>query len=58
VFGPSQRLLPDNTQHLQDTDVNKPEGFEPAIPANEGQQSHALERPDTGIGMTDYGTVN
>ena len=32
---PTQRLLPDNTQHLQETDVYVPPGFEAAIPANE-----------------------
>ena len=39
-IGPSQRHLPVNTQH--------PVGFEPAIPASERPQTHALDRVATG----------
>jgi hypothetical protein len=34
-IGPSQRPLPDNTQHSQETDFYAPTGFEPAIPATD-----------------------
>ena len=48
VIGPSQRPLPDNTQHSQQT--SKPlAGSEPALPASERPHSHALERAGTGI---------
>jgi hypothetical protein len=45
------RRLPDNTQHLQETDIHAPVEFEPAIPANEPLQTHALDGADTGIGL-------
>ena len=42
MISPSQRPLPDNTQHLQERDILA--GFEPAIPASECPQIHALDR--------------
>jgi len=45
-----QRLLSDNTQHSQETSLPLAE-FEPAIPASEWPQTHALDRADTGIGL-------
>jgi len=44
VIGALQRPLPDNThtQHSQETDM-LPMGFEPAIPASDRPQTHALE---------------
>jgi hypothetical protein len=47
VSGPKQRPLPDNTQHLQDTDIHAPVGFEPVIPASD----HTLDRAAAGIGL-------
>jgi len=42
---------PDNTQHSQETDIHVPAGFEPAVPASERPQTHALNRTVTGIGL-------
>jgi len=47
VISLSHRPLPDNTQNRHSC---PPAGFEPAIPASEWPQTHALERADTGIG--------
>jgi hypothetical protein len=49
VISPTQRPLPDNTQHLQET-VTHPAGFETAIPASERPKTHALDRMATGTG--------
>jgi hypothetical protein len=49
MISPSQRPLPDNTQHQQETDIHNPVGFEPAIPASERPQTHALDRAATRI---------
>src|SRR5215468_44515 len=46
-MGPSQRPLPDNTQHYQQTDIHVPAGIEPAIPARERPQTHTLDRAAT-----------
>jgi len=40
-IGPSLRPLPDNTQHLQQTDIYAAGGFEPVIPASERPQIYA-----------------
>ena len=37
--------------HNRQTSI-PPEGFEPAIPASERQQTHALDRAATGLGTT------
>jgi hypothetical protein len=47
---PTQRPLPDNTQHSQETDINAPVGFEPIIAASERPKIHALDRGATGMG--------
>ena len=47
-IGPSQRPLPDNTQYSQTS--MRSGGFEPAIPASEWSQTHALDNAATGIG--------
>jgi hypothetical protein len=44
VNSPTQRSLPDNTQHSKETDIHAPAGFEPTIPASERPQTHALDR--------------
>jgi len=51
MIGPMQKPLPDNTQHSQETDIRDPAEFEPAIPASERPQIHALDRVATGTGM-------
>jgi hypothetical protein len=47
VISPLHGTLPDNTHntHKQQTSMS-PAGFEPAIPASEGPQNHALDRCD------------
>jgi hypothetical protein len=47
----SQKPLPGNTQHSQETVVHAPEGFEPAVPLSERPQTNALDRAVTGIGF-------
>ena len=49
TISPTQRPLPDNTQHSQETDIHAPEGFEPAIPESKRPQTEALDRSSTGI---------
>ena len=49
VINPSQRPLPDNTQHSQQTSM-PPVGFEPTISAGERPKTYALDRTATGIG--------
>ena len=53
VIIPSQRPLPDNTQHSKQTSI-LPAGFEPAIPASEQPQTHALDRAATGKGISQW----
>jgi hypothetical protein len=48
-IGPSQRPVPDNAQHTQQTDMSLA-GFEPAILASKQAQTHALDRAATGVG--------
>jgi hypothetical protein len=43
-------LYPHNTQHIQETNVHVPAGFEPEIQAREGPQI-VLDRAATGIGI-------
>ena len=49
-IGPSQRPVPDSTQHSQDRDPCSPAGFESAIPASKRPQTLTLNRSATGIG--------
>ena len=52
MISPSQRPLPENTQHSQDRDIHAPAGLEPAIPAGERPQNDALDRAAaTGIDL-------
>jgi hypothetical protein len=53
VIGPSQRPLPNNKQS-QETIFKHPAGFEPAIPASYGPQTHALDSAAKGIGRELY----
>ena len=48
---PVSGTLPENTQHLQQTDIHTHAGFETAITASELPQTHAFDRAATGIGM-------
>jgi len=50
---PSQRPLPDKTQHSQETDIRFPGGIRNRIPASERTQTYALDRAATGIGPHD-----
>jgi hypothetical protein len=52
VISPTQRPLPDNIQHSQETDIHSPAGFEHKIPASERPQTHALDHVVTGIGIS------
>ena len=49
VISTSQRPLPDNTQHSQQTSMPLV-GFEPTISAGERPQTYALDRAATGTG--------
>ena len=51
VISSSQRTLPDNTQHSQQTNIHTSVGFEPTIPAGEGSQTYALDRAATRTGL-------
>ena len=54
VISLSQRPLPDNTQHLKQTNSHAPLAvFEPAIRASERPQTHALDRYGIRIGDSD-----
>ena len=48
MINSSQRPLPDNTQHSQQTNIHAPVGFEPTISAGERPQTYALDRAATG----------
>jgi len=49
VISPSQRPVPDNTQHSYQTSMT-PAGFEPTIPVSEWPQTYALDRATSRIG--------
>ena len=49
VISPTQRPLPDNTQHSQQTSM-PPVGIEPTISAGERTQTYAVDRAATGTG--------
>jgi len=50
VISPSQRPLSETTYNIRKRQTSiPPAGFEPAIPASERSQTHAFDRPDTGI---------
>jgi len=38
VINPSQRPLPDNTQHLQETNIHDPVGFQPTSQGVRGRR--------------------
>jgi cytochrome P450 len=43
MISSSQRHLPDNTQHSQQTDIHAPVGFDPTISAGERSQTYAFD---------------
>jgi len=51
---PYARLLPDNTQHSQQTSMS-PVGFEPTISAGERPQTYALSGTATWTGVSRCG---
>ena len=51
VISPTQRPLPHNIQHSQETNVHVPAGIEPAIPESERLLAHALDRADRDLDM-------
>jgi hypothetical protein len=53
-MSPTQRSLPETTQHSKERDIHVPAGFEPATPVNEWPQTHALYRAATWIGKCNY----
>ena len=58
MISPTQRPLPDNTQHSQQVTI-PPAGYEPKFPPNERPQNHALDRAATVIGrLEDNNKVN
>jgi hypothetical protein len=50
VISPTQRPLPDNTQHSQETDIHAPSGIRTHKPARERPQTHDLDHAATEIG--------
>jgi hypothetical protein len=50
VISPTQRPLPDNTQHSQETDIHAPGGIRTRNTSKRTAKTHALERAATGIG--------
>jgi hypothetical protein len=56
VINPSQRLLPDNTQHSQQTSMPQV-GYEPTISAGERPKTYALDRATTGSSCYELGLI-
>jgi hypothetical protein len=51
VISSMRRILPDNTQHSQQTDIHVPGWFRSSTRASDWPQTDALEREATGIGL-------
>jgi hypothetical protein len=49
--GPSQKPLPDNTQHSQETDIRAPGGIPGRNPSRPAVADPLLDRSATGIGL-------
>ena len=49
MISPSQKPVPENTQHSQQTSMPRV-GFEPTIAAGERPKTYALDRAATGTG--------
>jgi hypothetical protein len=54
VISSWQSPIPDNNQHLQQTNIHVPGGFEPTISADEWPQTYVLDRAATGTWQTAY----
>ena len=54
VINPSQRPLPDNTQHSQQTNIHAPGGIQITISAGKRLKTYALHRAATGTGIYIY----
>ena len=48
---PSQRPLPDNRQHSQETDIHDPKGIQTHNPSKQQPQALSLDHAATGIGQ-------
>ena len=57
VISPSQRPLPDNTQHSRQTSM-PPVGFEPTISTGDLPQTYALDRMATATGKVKLYTIS
>jgi hypothetical protein len=49
VISSTQRPIPDNTQHSQETYIHAPSEYEPATPAINWPQTHVLDRSAAAI---------
>ena len=49
MISPTQKPLPDNTQHSQETNIHFPAEFGPTRSASERPQAHAFDSKATGI---------
>ena len=58
MISTSQKPLPDNIQHSQQTNTHTPVGFEPTISAGERPQTYALDRAATGPALIAVVTIN
>jgi hypothetical protein len=52
VISPTQRRLPDNTQHFRTEASKTPAGLESAIRATERPQTHALDNNTKNVSLT------
>jgi hypothetical protein len=50
VISPTQRPLPDNTQHSQEKDIHAPSGIRTCNPIRERAQTNVLDGEANGIG--------
>jgi len=50
-MSPTQRLLSDNIQHSQETDIHTPAEIEPAVAASERLLTQTSQRATTRIGI-------
>jgi len=51
MISPSQRPLPDNTQHSQQTNIHAPGGIQTRDLSRRAAEDHALDRVATGISV-------
>jgi hypothetical protein len=58
MISPTQRLLPEDTQYSQQTDIHALVGFEPAVTASKRPQTYVLDCGANGIGIKLINSVN